>query len=52
MTIAGCGVGLALSRTYGNYFGGSLELVQTSGEGSTFELVMPHHMAAAENLPV
>ena len=50
MTIAGCGVGLALSRIYGRYMGGSLELLETSPQGSTFVLVMPHHMAAEENL--
>jgi len=52
MTIAGCGVGLSLSRTYGSYFGGSLELVTTSEKGSVFVLSIPHSMTAREILPL
>lgn len=51
MTISGCGVGLALSRTYARYFGGSLKLHETSADGSTFVLEIPHHINAHECLP-
>jgi len=39
----GSGIGLAISHQLARHFGGRLELVNSSDEGTVFSLVMPHH---------
>ncbi|WNO09949.1 ATP-binding protein [Teredinibacter sp. KSP-S5-2] len=41
--IPGTGLGLNLSRELVHKFGGTLALIQTSPNGSIFELTLPHH---------
>ena len=42
LEIAGCGVGLPLSRLYCEYFGGSLEVTSSGEDGATFRARLGH----------
>ena len=51
LQVAGCGVGLPVSKLYAGYFGGSLNLADyKEGEGALFTVIFSHRHSSVEQL--